>query len=66
MAPEEVLERFMSYMRSPGSTSEISPDPTLLQPIASSAVQRWVRGRVAGRLSRSADRSQGSEGMLDE
>ena len=65
-APEEIFGLFVSYMRSPGSASEISPNPTLLQPFGSPAVQRWVRGRVDGILPRSARRSQGSEGMLDE
>ena len=66
MAPEEVFECFVSYMQSPDFASEISPNLTLLRPIATPAIQRWVRRRVDGGSSRSAGRSQGSQGMLDE
>jgi len=66
MAPEEVFERLMSYVRPSGFAPEISPDPALLRQIGSPAVQRWVCGRLDGVLSRSAGCSQGSEGILDE
>ena len=66
MAPEKVLERFVSFLRSLGFAPKIPPDPTLLRPIPGPAMQRWVRRRVDGGLSRSASCSQGSEGILDQ
>ena len=42
-APEEMFEHFVPYMLLPRFASEISADPTLLQPTGNSAVRRRVR-----------------------
>ena len=47
-APEEVFECFVPFMWSSGIASEITANPTLLQPIGHPEIQRWACGCMEG------------------